>query len=92
MTLRKVSDRDRRHCNFLKSTCDIGDPPPRAFFTGDREVTGDKRQGYFLNSTGDMGLKDEFDNDKRQGYFLLVTGDIFLATRTCDIAILKIDT
>ena len=30
MTLGKLSDRDMRHCHFLKSTCDIGTPPPRA--------------------------------------------------------------
>ena len=30
MTLGKISDRDMRHCHFLKSTCDIGDPPSRA--------------------------------------------------------------
>ena len=26
----KISDRDMQHCHFLKSTCDIGDPPSRA--------------------------------------------------------------
>ena len=30
MTLRKISDKDMRHCHFLKSTGDIGDPPSRA--------------------------------------------------------------
>ena len=30
MTLWKISDRDMRHCHFLNSTCDIGDPPSRA--------------------------------------------------------------
>ena len=30
MTLRNISDKDMRHCHFLKSTCDIGGPPPRA--------------------------------------------------------------
>ena len=30
VTLRKISDNDMRHCHFLKSTCDIGDPSSRA--------------------------------------------------------------
>ena len=30
MTLGKISDKDMRHCHYLKSTCDIGDPPSRA--------------------------------------------------------------
>ena len=30
MTLKKISDRDMRHCHFLKSTCDIGNPPTKA--------------------------------------------------------------
>ena len=29
MTLEKISDKDMRHCHFLKSTCDIGGPPSR---------------------------------------------------------------
>ena len=35
------------------------------------EDLSDMRQGYFLNSTGDMGLK--IVSDTRQGYFWLVT-------------------
>ena len=27
MALEKISHKDMRHCNFLKSTCDTGDPP-----------------------------------------------------------------
>ena len=30
VTLRKISDRDMQHCHFLKSSCGIEDPPPRA--------------------------------------------------------------
>ena len=30
VTLGKISDSDMRQCIFLKSTCDIGDPPSRA--------------------------------------------------------------
>ena len=29
-TLVKISDSDRRHCHFLKSTCDVGDAPHQA--------------------------------------------------------------
>ena len=28
MTSKTISDRDMRDCHFLKSTCEIGDPPP----------------------------------------------------------------
>ena len=42
MTLGKISDKDIRHYHFLKSTCDIGDPPSRAPFVfrecGERPV------------------------------------------------------
>ena len=30
MTMGKISDSEMRHCHFLKSTCDIGDPTSRA--------------------------------------------------------------
>ena len=30
VTLREKSDRDMRHCHFLKSICDIGDPTSSA--------------------------------------------------------------
>ena len=30
VTLWKISHRGMQHCNFLKLTCDIGDPPSRA--------------------------------------------------------------
>ena len=30
LTLGKISGKDKRHCHFLKLTCDIGEPPSRA--------------------------------------------------------------
>ena len=41
MTLGEISDKDMQHCHFLKSTCDIGDPPikgPR--YGGERGLGG----------------------------------------------------
>ena len=37
MTLRKISTRDIQHCHFLKSTCDIGDPPIKGLIPSPRE-------------------------------------------------------
>ena len=50
----------------------------------------DMRQGYFLNSTGDMGFR--ISGDMRPGYLRLLTGDraVLLATVTCDRGAFKI--
>ena len=81
---------DLGHINSVTYVCH-----PLWFVCGHRKgilmsPLSDLGQGYFLNLTGDMGVK--IVSDMRQSHFTLLTCDraIFLATVTCDRAFFKI--
>ena len=78
MTLGKISDKDMRHCHFLKLTCDIGNPLSRA------PEGGGKRYGWNVTAADSLCMLNiPRGGSSARSRGQAVTGQVFLLIFFC---------